>query len=419
MPYTTPPMHVDLPDLGGGCSRDFILSRKVLRGVLFDSKPLILRQNYISIILHDFQGTFLESFFMKIVAFFGKTTWVRKLSDIRRRECQSIAEDTHTRNRATAQPPRASVSPPIAMSNSRKSPYLPNLSELRERDAVKEIKQKIEQLMESDEPFDKWYQSIIRFCHEASKGGNAEALRACYKEDGEVWEFACTRMGVERPAALTWRSTFHTLCAQLSSLHELGGLKPGFFTDKSKNQWLIQAVQQQSALALQHLLARGGDPNAFGKVLLGSWRTRVSLLGTAAQGDSAYIVKLLLDAGATVDLLAYGEAAIRRTPLGFASNHGNVPIAQLLLDNDADVNFRDEMGGTPLHYAAGKGNLAMVKLLVKYGADVTARTDSMIGGLCPWEYAARNLDASDNSETREKLRQMVIEAAGGPRQPPF
>ena len=66
MPYTTPPMHVDLPDLGGGCSRDFILSRKVLRGVLFDSKPLILRQNYISIILHDFQGIFLESFFMQL-----------------------------------------------------------------------------------------------------------------------------------------------------------------------------------------------------------------------------------------------------------------------------------------------------------------------------------------------------------------
>ena len=66
MPYTTPPMHVDLPDLGGGSVRDFILSRKVLRGVLFDSKPLILRQNYISIILHDFQGIFLESFFMQL-----------------------------------------------------------------------------------------------------------------------------------------------------------------------------------------------------------------------------------------------------------------------------------------------------------------------------------------------------------------
>ena len=79
MPYTTPPMHVDLPDLGRGSARKFLLSRKVLRGVLFDSKPLILRQNYISIILHDFQGIFLESFFMKVVAFLGKSTWVRKL----------------------------------------------------------------------------------------------------------------------------------------------------------------------------------------------------------------------------------------------------------------------------------------------------------------------------------------------------
>ena len=328
----------------------------------------------------------------------------------------------HTRNRATAQPPRASVSTPIAMSNSRKSPY-PDLSKLRERDAVKEIKQKIEQLMKSDEPFDKWYQSIISFCHEASKGGNVEALQACYKEDGEVWELACTRMGVERPAVLTWRRTFRELCTQLSSLHELGGLKPGFFTDKAKNQWLIQAVQQQSALALQHLLARGGDPNAFGQALLGGHRRRVSLLGRAAQGDSVYIVELLLNAGAEVDLpvdlSALEEPAISRTPLGFASKNGNVPIAQLLLDNGANVNFRDEMGRTPLHYAAGEGNLAMVQLLVKYGADVEARMDHMLGGFRPWEFAARTLDASDNSEARETLRKMVIEAAGGPRQPPF
>ena len=330
-------------------------------------------------------------------------------------------QKTHAqpRNRATAQPPRASVSPPIAMSNSRKSPYLPNLSKLRERDAVKEIKQKIEQLMKSDEPFDKWHQSILSFCDEASKGGNVEGSRACYKEDGEVWEFACTRMGVERPSVLTWRTTYRELCTQLSSLHELGGLKPGFFTDKAKNQWLMQAVRQQSALALQHLLALGGDPNAFAQYLLDGHRRRVSLLGRAASGDSVYIVKLLLDAGAKVDLLVLEEPAFRRTPLGFASRNGNVPIAQLLLDNFANVNFRDEMGGTPLHYAAGKGNLAMVQLLVKYGADVNARTDSMIGGLRPWEIAARNLDASDNSESREKLRQMVIEAAGGPRQPPF
>ena len=109
MPYTTPPMHVDLPDLGGGCLLDFILSRKVLRGVLFDSEPLILRQNYISIIFHDFQCNFLESFFMKVVAFWWKSTRVRKLSDIRRREWQSIAEDA----RATAQPRNRPVRPSL------------------------------------------------------------------------------------------------------------------------------------------------------------------------------------------------------------------------------------------------------------------------------------------------------------------
>ena len=306
------------------------------------------------------------------------------------------------------------------MSNSRKSPY-PDLSKLRERDAVKEIKQKIEQLMKSDEPFDKWHQSILSFCDEASKGGNVEGSRACYKEDGEVWEFACTRMGVEKPAVLTWRTTFHTLCAQLHALFYEGDQQIVFFSPipQTSGYFLMQAVRQQSALALQYLLYRGGDPNALGRYPHDNFNEQITLLGKAAQGDSAYIVELLLDAGATVDLLAFGETGRRRTPLGFASKNGNVPIARLLLDNFANVNFRDEMGRTPLHYAAGEGNLAMVQLLVKYGADVDARMDHMLGGFRPWEFAARTLDASDNSEAREKLRKMVIEAAGGPPQPPF
>lgn len=334
----------------------------------------------------------------------------------------------HTRNRATAQPPRASVSPSIAMSNSRKSPYLPDLSNLRERDALKQIKLKIEQLIKSKQPVETWYQSIYNFCDEAKKGGNVDGSRACYKEDGEVWEFACTRMGVEKPAVLTWRTTFRTLCAQLHALFYEGDQQIVFFSPipDTSGYFLMQAVRQQSALALQYLLRRGGDPNAFGHYPYDNFKQSITLLGKAAQGNSAYIVELLLDAGATVDRLAFGEPPMHRgplrTPLGLASENGNVSIAQVLIDSRADVNVKDELEGTPLHYAAGQGNLAMVQLLVKNGANRNAR-DHL--NRFPWRVAQEKLQdpkwerKQGSKEAAWKLRQMVIEAAGGPRQPLF
>ena len=312
------------------------------------------------------------------------------------------------------------------MSNSQKSPYLPDLSNLRERDAVKQIKLKIGQLIyEKKQPVETWYQIITNFCDEVSKGGNVEGSRACYKEDGEVWEFACTRMGVEKPAVLTWRATFRTLCAQLHALFYEGDQRIVVFQPIPTNTpyFLMQAVRQQSALALQCLLHRRGDPNAIGSYPYDNFKERITLLGKAAQGNSAYIVKLLLDAGATVDRWAFGEPPIHRgplrTPLGLASETGNVPIAQVLIDSRADVNVKDELEGTPLHYAAGEGNLAMVQLLVKNGANRNAR-DHL--NRFPWRVAQVELQDPEwesqqgSKEAAWRLRDMVVKAAGGPSQ---
>lgn len=43
-----------------------------------------------------------------------------------------------------------------------------------------------------------------------------------------------------------------------------------------------------------------------------------------------------------------------------------------LLENNADVNWRDGFNSTPLMYAASKGNIEIVDLLLKYGADINA-----------------------------------------------
>ena len=45
-------------------------------------------------------------------------------------------------------------------------------------------------------------------------------------------------------------------------------------------------------------------------------------------------------------------------------------IVQLLIDNDADVNAKALRSWTPLHYAARNGNLPIAQLLIAEGADV-------------------------------------------------
>jgi ankyrin repeat protein len=48
----------------------------------------------------------------------------------------------------------------------------------------------------------------------------------------------------------------------------------------------------------------------------------------------------------------------------------------MLVDNDADVNARQQQGWTPLHGAAQSGDRDLVKLLLAKGADREARADT-------------------------------------------
>ncbi len=52
-----------------------------------------------------------------------------------------------------------------------------------------------------------------------------------------------------------------------------------------------------------------------------------------------------------------------RTPLHYASGFDHAEIAQMLIDEGADLKARDTKGNTPLHYAAGYGSARLVSTL--------------------------------------------------------
>ncbi|XP_071115556.1 uncharacterized protein [Haliotis cracherodii] len=65
----------------------------------------------------------------------------------------------------------------------------------------------------------------------------------------------------------------------------------------------------------------------------------------------------------------------RYTPLGSASEHGNIDTVEMLIKKGADVNKEDGQGFTPLHRAVGRdGTLGCVIALLEAGALVNKRT---------------------------------------------
>lgn len=134
------------------------------------------------------------------------------------------------------------------------------------------------------------------------------------------------------------------------------------------------------------------DPNAEMKVeectdektefYLGN--VRVPLHFAAIKGDIK-MAQVLIDNGADVGAKASLAHCGKRTALYFAVETGNLEMVEFLLKNGANPNVKviDSSGVanhpsyrnwcTPLHLAVKMGNLAMVELLLKYGANINAK----------------------------------------------
>jgi len=132
-------------------------------------------------------------------------------------------------------------------------------------------------------------------------------------------------------------------------------------------------------------MARNGDLDALSKLL----KTDPSIVKTqdgengaihsAANGDQADVVALLLDFG--VNINARDEDGM--TPLHRAAD-GNLRTARLLIERGADLNIQDKQGYTPASLAISgqtKEGFEIANIIFKSGAKQDLLTECLLGDL--------------------------------------
>ncbi|VEL08877.1 unnamed protein product [Protopolystoma xenopodis] len=110
--------------------------------------------------------------------------------------------------------------------------------------------------------------------------------------------------------------------------------------------------------------------------------TQETALTLAACGGFIEVCKMLLDAGADIEVGGVGCS----TPLMEAAQEGHLDLVAALIKRGANVNSITATGDTALHYAAENGHVKVCQLLLASGADINAMPE---GGRTPLMKAAR------------------------------
>ncbi|RDW81541.1 ankyrin repeat domain-containing protein [Aspergillus mulundensis] len=130
-------------------------------------------------------------------------------------------------------------------------------------------------------------------------------------------------------------------------------------------------------------------------------------LEEAASGphDNGDIVQMLIDQGAETDL---GLGMGHDTPLIAAAGHNSLNVAQVLLDNKADIEALGYSFQTALQAAVVEGHLKMVELLLANGAEVNMRAGDWGAALTAAQFGA--------DEPNEEVIDRLIDAGAHPNQ---
>ncbi len=178
------------------------------------------------------------------------------------------------------------------------------------------------------------------------------------------------------------------------------GAKIAVANRKEETPTLIAARNGNAAL-MTLLLKHGADKNrAVVKKKVDRFITRIhkkvkrpSLLIAAASGGHVEVMKVLLAAGADINI--QNDAGI--TALFKAAEQGHADVVELLLAQQAAPDLFDNIGRTPLMIASRNGYQGIVEQLIAHDANVNAieqldpssHRDISIGGMTSLIYASR------------------------------
>jgi ankyrin repeat protein len=131
---------------------------------------------------------------------------------------------------------------------------------------------------------------------------------------------------------------------------------------------LTQAAARNDVAALRRLLADGHKADERGE----SWTPLI----WAARSGALDAIKLLLDAGADVNLPGPTGDDWDATPLQHAILERQPAAARLLVDRGADLNSGARASLAPLFLAAGDTDPVIVTLLLAHGADPSVEDEN-------------------------------------------
>ena len=265
--------------------------------------------------------------------------------------------------------------------------------------------------------------------HYAAENGHKEVVELLLAEKADINSISSSRY--ETPLHCACRSSHKEIVELLvaagadTNAKNGSGLRPIDIARRSGNKEILELLQARAAKVSIHeaaklgalaevkgFLDKGVDINARD----GKGRTPIHL---AAQRGNKDIVDLLINKGADVN--AKNDSG--ETPLDIGGYHKE--IAQLLmsagartssihraalwglqsevrrfLEEEVDVNAKNEDGWAPLHLAAQSGHKDVMELLIAKGADVNARNAK---GQTPLHLAIRNRDLEAAKESIDLL----------------
>lgn len=139
---------------------------------------------------------------------------------------------------------------------------------------------------------------------------------------------------------------------------------------------LYLAIENQNFKMVKMLLEEGADMNIMSYCnLYCSYETPVV---TSARMQDLELVRLFLERNCYLENCSQsGNYRQGKSALHWASHHGNIEMAELLVKYGASVNGAEPMPSlnTALHYAALADQVEMVEWLLKNGANVTLNGD--------------------------------------------